>query len=153
MKDKIFIVTGAVAGAAIFAVLLFSLFLRSNFGFLKADFDVVYELDTHGGFHNDGEYYLILDCSKNRKEALDNIKNWKALPLPENLENAFFGSLGGSKIAEELNMPKIGNGAYIFRDRLDGKNDDLNIGEGPYNFSVAVYDSDNDIMYYYELDT
>lgn len=26
MKDKIFIVTGAVAGAAIFAVLLFSLF-------------------------------------------------------------------------------------------------------------------------------
>ena len=65
--------------------------------------------------------------------------------MPENLENAFFGSLGGSKIAEELNMPKIENGAYIFRDRLDGKNDDLNIGEGPYNFSVAVYDSDKDI--------
>ena len=114
---------------------------------------MVYELDTHGGFHNDGEYYLILDCSKNRKKALDNIKNWKALPLPENLGNAFFGTLGGLKIAEKLNMPKIKNGAYIFRDRLAGKNDDLNIGEGVYNFSVAIYDSDNDIMYYYELDT
>lgn len=153
MKDKIFIVIGTFAGAAIFTALLFSVFFRNNFGFSKADFNVVYELDTHGGFHNDGEYYLILDCSKNREKALYNIRNWKALPLPENLENTFFGTLGGLKIAEKFNMPKIKNGAYIFCDRFAGKNDDLNIGEGPYNFSVAVYDSDNDIMYYYELDT
>ena len=34
-------------------------------GFLKSDFAVVEEEDTHGGFHGDGMYYLILDCSGN----------------------------------------------------------------------------------------
>lgn len=57
------------------------------FGFAKKDFSVVNELDTHGGFLGDGSYYFILDCSNNEEKALKIVKNWKRLPLSENLRN------------------------------------------------------------------
>ncbi len=39
------------------------------FGFDVADFILVEEEDTHGGFLGDGSYYLILDCSQNAGQA------------------------------------------------------------------------------------
>ena len=47
------------------------------FGFCKEDFVVVDESDTHGGFHGDGYYYFILDCSNNKEEALEIVKAGK----------------------------------------------------------------------------
>ena len=38
------------------------------FGFTKEDFKVVDEKDSHGGFHGDGAYYLILNCSENKQK-------------------------------------------------------------------------------------
>lgn len=55
------------------------------FGFRKKDFTIVEEVDTHGGFHGDGSYYLILDCSENKDKALENLSDWTELPLSENL--------------------------------------------------------------------
>ena len=47
--------------------------------------------DTHGGFLGDGTYYLILDCSERKEQATELIKDWKPLPLTENLQLIMYG--------------------------------------------------------------
>ena len=141
-----------------------------HFGFAKRDFSVVDELDTHGGFIGDGSYYLILDCSDNRDKALEKVKDWNKLPLSENLNLIMYG---GEKdgvtysldLAEEAKIPKVENGYYIFEDRYlenpedrysenrDTKDDSWLFDRGSYNFSIAIYDCDTDIMYYFMYDT
>ena len=61
------------------------------FGFSKQNFSIVEEQDTHGGFHGDGSYYLILDCSNTIETAWEIFYRWNNLPLSENLELVMFG--------------------------------------------------------------
>ena len=121
-----------------------------HFGFAKKDFTVVEEIDTHGGFHGDGSYYLILDCSDNKDKALEKVKNWNKLPLSENLNNIMYGN----SLTEETHLPIIENGYYMFKDRQTDSTDDSAIfDKASYNFSIAIYDSDTDKMYYFDFDT
>lgn len=132
------------------------------FGFAKKDFSVIEELDTHGGFHGDGFYYLILDCSENKQVALENVSGWETLPLSENLALIMYGGHKdgmwyGYNLAEDANIPPIENGYYIFKDRHSDSSDSADDSElfnrHSFNFSIAIYDSDTDIMYYFEFDT
>ena len=134
----------------------------SYFGFTKKDFSVVEELEDYGGFPADGSHYLILDCSTNKQKALDIIKDWKKLPLSENLNIVMFGGEKdglryGYKLAKEAHMPKVNNGYYIFENsQLKGKDksDDSELLNGySLNFEIAVYDCDTDRLYYFEYDS
>lgn len=132
------------------------------FGFRTSAFTVIEEKDTHGGFLGDGTYYLILDCSERKEQATELIKDWKPLPLTENLQLIMYG---GEKngvsyaydLAEEAHWPIINNGVYKFVDRHSeavGKSDDASLFERhSYNFSIAAYDLDTNILYYFEFDT
>lgn len=133
-----------------------------RFGFAKRDFTVIEELDTHGGFLGDGSYYLILDCSNNKEQALDKVKGWNKLPLSENLNLIMYGGekdgvTYGYELAKEAHMPKISNGYYMFEDRhsesKDNKDDSDLLDRHSSNFSVAIYDCDTDRLYYFEFDT
>ena len=133
-----------------------------HFGFAKNDFSVLEELDTHGGFHGDGSYYLILDCSNNKQKALEIVADWNELPLSENLNLIMYGGekdgvTYGHELAEEAHIPKIENGYYIFEDRssesVDSSDDSELFDRYSFNFSIAIYDSDADKMYYFEFDT
>ena len=135
---------------------------EEHFGFAKKDFAVVEELDTHGGFVGDGSYYLILDCSNNKEEALKKVEGWDKLPLSENLNLIMYGGEKdgveyGYKLAEEAHIPKVENGYYMFEDRepesKDSKDDSELFDRHSYNFSLGVYDCDTDKMYYFEFDT
>ena len=132
------------------------------FGFAKKDFTVVEELDTHGGFLGDGSYYLILDCSDNKEQALEKVQDWNKLPLSENLNLIMYGGekdgvAYGYELAEEAHMPQIENGCYMFEDRhsesKESRDDSDLFDRYSFNFSIAVYDSDTDKMYYFEFDT
>ena len=136
---------------------------RENyFGFSKKDFILIEESDTHGGFHGDGWYRLILDCSENREQTLKNVRSWEPLPLSENLDLILYG---GEKdgvtysyhLAEKAKIPKIRNGYYRFCDRhsesTDSSDDSELFDRSSFNFSLAVYDSDTDRLYYFEFDT
>lgn len=132
------------------------------FGFNIAEFTVVAEEDSHGGFLGDGAYYLILDCSENIEQAKELINDWKPLPLTENLQLIMYGGTKNSvhyayNLAEEAHWPVINNGVYKFVDRHSeavDKSDDTNLfSRTSFNFSIAVYDFDTNILYYYELDT
>ncbi len=132
------------------------------FGFSKQDFTVVAENDTHGGFLGDGDYYLILDCSDNTEKALENIEGWKRLPMSENLELLMFGGekngeAYGYMLSEYAHMPRIENGFYFFEDRFDGAenpcDDSELLSRYSFNFSLAVYDCDTNLFYFFAFDT
>lgn len=134
-----------------------------HFGFAKKDFVVVEELDTHGGFQGEGSYYLILDCSNNKEKSLEIIENWNKLPLSKSLNYIMYGKVkdgltyGYELAKKEAHIPEIKNGYYMFEDRhsesKDSKDDTELLDRHSYNFSIAIYDCDTDIMYYFEYDT
>lgn len=132
------------------------------FGFKTSEFTIVDEEDTHGGFHGDGSYYLILDCSEKAEEAGEIIEDWKPLPLTENLQLIMYGGVKdgenyGYNLAEISKWPVINNGVYKFVDRHHEaveETDDADLFDRySFNFSIAVYDLDTNTLYYFELDT
>jgi hypothetical protein len=54
-------------------------------------------------------------------------------------------------------IPEITNGYYYFYDRFEDSSDPLNDSEllerSSYNFTLAIYDADSQILYYCEVDT
>ena len=131
----------------------------SFMGFRKGDFTVVEENDTHGGFHGDGTYLLVLDCSKKKELAMELVKGWKEFPLSENLNTVLYGSStrGALLLKEEGSIPIIMNGYYYFCDRnsesTDSGDDTDLLSRNSYNFTLAIYDSDTNRFYYMEFDT
>lgn len=161
MKRILAVVYAFVLLAALSSCLT-SLQSDSYFGFSKQRFTVVEEKDTHGGFVGDGSYYLILDCSDNTEDALSIVADWNELPLSENLNLIMYGGEKDGKtygydLSEEAHMPVIENGYYYFEDRhseaKDVSDDSELFSRASYNFSLAVYDSDTNRLYYFEFDT
>lgn len=120
---------------------------------------IVKEKDTHGGFLGDGDHFAIIECDELSKKDLSD--NWKELPLTDNIleiVNMPQCNDDGCKTAfDRYGVPDIKNGYYLFVDRHDSvknKYDDteLNI-RSSYNFSLSIYDKDNNKIYLYELDT
>ena len=132
--------------------------VSNMFAFEKNDFTVIYEEDTHGGFIGDGRYILILDCSENKDKAKENINKWHYM---SNRENVTEGTADNSDSIYSGYFPqeyseKVSNGRYIFKNRTDYGDDDdapCETDRVVRNYSIAVYDSDNDLYYYYASDT
>lgn len=137
-------------------------YLQREFGINEKDFTVIEEQDTHGGFHGDGTYHISLDCSDNKEKIYKTINDWSELPLSENLQLRVYGGekdgcTYGFKLAEETNIPTVNNGYYCFLDRhseATDKHSDIELfNRYSYNFSLAIYDADTDILYYIREDT
>lgn len=115
--------------------------------------------NTHGGFLGDGDTTIKLNCQENKEVILKQFTNWKTLPLTENLQLEMYGGekdgvdyLYGH--AKENGIPAITNGYYYFIDRQTNKTSDEELFNAySYNFTLALYDIDTNLMYYYELDT
>lgn len=138
---------------------------KEVFGLTTSDYRIIDERDTHQGWLGDGEYYLILDCSQNAERACSIVREWKPLPLSQNLNRALYGeekdginsSYTFFSFAEEVQCPRIEHGFYRFLDRhseAENPEDDTELfSRYSFNFSVAIYDTDSNILYYYESDT
>lgn len=159
---RILAVVYAFVLLAVLSSCLTSLQSDSYFGFSKQRFTVVEEKDTHGGFVGDGSYYLILDCSDNTEDALSIVADWNELPLSENLNLIMYGGekddvTYGYDLSEKAHMPVIENGYYYFEDRhseaKDVSDDSELFSRASFNFSLAVYDSETNRLYYFEFDT
>ena len=115
--------------------------------------------DSHAGFLGDGDYFAKIICSE---KEINQIKSkWKKLPLQDEIQGVMnikqCNNDGCKDVYEKYNIPNIKNGYYYFYDRhkdaMNGRNsEELNM-RSSYNFSIGIYDNDNKILYYYELDT
>jgi len=130
----------------------------------------VEESDSHGGFHGDG--LLVQKISFEDDKVLDEIKDnqkWKAFPLSRNIEALVYGikeetaesvHISGPYLTDENGegiIPEIKDGYYYFYDRHSESEDSYNeedvLNRVSFNFTMAVYDSENNVLYYVEFDT
>ena len=113
------------------------------------------ETDTHGGFLGDGEYLLVIDCGGKEEKLRAQTSAWAALPLSKNLQEV----LHEWGPTERNTPPRIEHGVWLFYDRFsdtdgfDRRSDERLTSRPAQNFSLLIYDSDSNRLYYYELDT
>ena len=131
--------------------------LKISFSHLK----MAEEYDSHGGFNGDGiSFYKYLA----NEEVLNEIKandNWKAFPMNETVKSILYGGeYSDALIVDEKAkplMPEVKNGYYILIDRHEEANegDDEKTIFNRYslNYTVAIYDVDNQYLYITEQDT
>lgn len=123
---------------------------------------VISEGDNHGGFHGDGERYITFEFEDDTFE--DTIKEdntWHALPVKDDTVTALLYGLETPEMTYgpylEHEMPKVEKGYYFFYDRHSESSDPFDSSEvlnrSSLNFTVAVYDTETDKLYYAEMDT
>ena len=112
-------------------------------------------IDTHQGFLGDGDSFAKINCSS----KINISKNYKELPLSDSIKEVLdmeqCNQDDCKNVFSKYNIPTIENGYYYFKDR-NSKNiyDDSTLNNrSSYNFNIAIYDTLNNIIYYYELDT
>ena len=131
----------------------------SSMGIKNTTCEIIEEKDSHGGFLGDGDYFAKIKCDN--LKVSDLTKSWYILPIPETLKEVLeieqCDSNSCKNVFEKYNIPEVTNGYYYFLDRhsMATNSDDVSkINErSSYNFTFAIADLDNSVVYYYKLDT
>lgn len=123
-------------------------------------------MDDHGGFHGDGKKFAKIEFDNNNGlsilSQIENSDRWNKMPLTENLNLIMYGGIKNNvnyayRFSEELGIPEIKNGYWLFLDRHSestNSEDDTELFERhSFNFTISMYDTDNNILYYFEFDT
>ena len=123
-------------------------------------------IETHCGFLYDGDYYATIQFFETDKilESLNNNSHWKKEALPKSLVYLLYDEEADDKI-HFINDPKMvfphtDNYYYFFINRSalfeepENRNPDYLLNwEYSFNFTVALFDLNTNILYIYELDT
>ena len=101
---------------------------------------VLEEWDTHGGFHGDGEAFIKLSCKDGFEESLGS--EWNPLPLQGDAYRYFYewGGVFEHLESGERVIPEVENGYWYYK----------NTGE--MNWEFALFDCDENILYFYVFD-
>lgn len=115
--------------------------------------------NNYGGFHYEGKALYRFSFTNEQATAFINKiqknKEWNILPMEESIDLAMYGGVKenrsyGCKFADEVGLPKINNGYWRFVNR-NNYNDLLN--SYSFNFTLAIFDADNNVMYLFKIDT
>ena len=132
-----------------------------------SDAEYATSIDTHGGFHGDGNTIVSMPVSSESVlEQIQNNPQWHSLPFTENLTAVVYGitdensSIGPYITVDDTRspaVPEITNGYYFFLDRHSQStdpHDDTNVlSRASFNLTIAIYDCDTEMLYYLEFDT
>lgn len=118
--------------------------------------------DTHGGFHGDGLTFVSLQFSDDRvARALESRADWHPLPLSRTVTALAYGLEEGDRgwgpyvTGEDGQalIPPVQNGRYYFLDRHSDAGEEDVLERKAFNFTLALYDADRNILYYAKMDT
>jgi len=116
------------------------------------DSEVLYEMDTHGGFLGDGDATIVLRMNCDLSEKIRDDSAWHELPLPKELKMGVFCDGEGKPLTGEIE-----NGYFFFMDRHSEAENVFDPSDldkrASWNYSFAVYDADENNLYFYALDT
>lgn len=115
--------------------------------------EVVSSEDTHGGFHGDGYKLVQVRYAAGAvQEEIAASEDWRSLPLTGALHTFVY-----QPYDTRLLIPEIESGYYWFYDRhsesVDHRSDAGLLSRYSFNFTLAIYDSDADILYFCIYDT
>jgi len=137
------------------------LHIKKNIGVDISNCNIITDNDE-SGFFGDGQYIVLVDCSNNYENVLNQVSSWNTLPLTENLQLIMYGGEKNGttylyKLAERSGIPEIKNGYYLFVDRhresTNMYSDENLFSRHSLDFTLALYDNDTNYLYYYEFDT
>lgn len=105
------------------------------------DVTVLEEWDTHGGFHGDGDLFVKLSCPDGFEERFG--LEWQSLPLQGEAYRYFYewGGVFEHPETGEKVIPEIENGYWYFQNT------------GAMNWDFALFDCEENILYFYEFDS
>ena len=115
-----------------------------------SDGTVLKHMDNHGGFLGDGCSFISIRM-KDRTvlKAIQGREEWKQLPLDETMKTLvdYIQDDDGNPL-----IPEFRNGYFILMDWQD-ETDTPILERYSLNYTVGLYDSDEDILYYGRFDT
>lgn len=133
-------------------------YISEHIGIDISGSEIIEKTDTHGGFHGDGMMFVQIEIdNKNFEQELKKSGKWSQEPS-ELTEILLYGNEEWSPYIADDNgkplMKKIKNGYYFIINNTDSNEKESEWEEmSSVNVIVAVYDVDNNILYYYEIDT
>ncbi|MBQ9832843.1 MAG: hypothetical protein IJO48_03825 [Clostridia bacterium] len=138
--------------------------LSETLGINAKECQILSNTDSHGGFFGDGLEYVVAQCNSSVAAEIAKSIEWRKLPLSESLVAAIYGvKYENAVIGPYVNMngvpcfPKVENGYYFFLDRQsedeNSKDETSFLNRPSFNLTFAIYDTDNNTLYYCEYDT
>ena len=114
--------------------------------------DIIVDIDTHGGFHGDGESCIVLAFAPENGEALAEElavrSDWQAMPL-DDLPATVMESILSLLEDDGLNYAVPEQGWYWYQDRSPAGHS----REFRLNCTIAIYDPQSFQLAYFKLDT
>jgi len=132
--------------------------ISDTLGIDVSDAAIVQSFDDHSGFQGDGTMFAAFSFEDDELEKrISAPGGWKVLPLTDELTTLVYGTRTETAATGPfigITMPKVEEGYYFFYDRLnESDTEDLVLTRGSYNYTIAIYDSATDTLYYCEYDT
>ncbi len=119
------------------------------------DSQVMVDLDSHSGFHGDGSQVIKVDYVEEPiAEKLMESTHWRRLPLSKEAEILVYGDGEQGPFIDYdtvgFKLQKVENGFYFFYNRQeveDAYDESLALHNSSVNFTMGIYDSDEDLLY------
>ena len=128
--------------------------------------------DDHGGFHGDGTAFARIKFSDSQMlEQIQKSGQWKAFPLDETVQALVYGVTEQTGTEEtgiavyqtgpyltdddnNLLIPEIQEGYYRLIDRHPEAEEGTDIlHRYAFNFTLGIYDTETNTLYFFQLDT
>lgn len=152
------------------AAVSFALFHTSRQRYLEQALDlrlprgeITSYLDTHGGFHGDGDTYAVMQLNEEQGSAFAakaaQQDGWHRGAVSEPLSLVLYGGERDGVCYGRCghDLPQTDRGLWYFRDRSDESqapySDQALLTRSAQNFTFALYDPQGCTLYVYQLDT
>lgn len=121
--------------------------------------------DTHSKFHSDGNLLVIVQLTdRSLEKKLADSQEWQAFPLDKTAQTLLYGSKIGDEqvgpfvIDRDGNklFPPVSSGYYWLKDRQPETEQQIKKGISGNDlgkFTLAIYDSQKNMLYYCKMDT
>ena len=116
----------------------------------------IMKYDDHGAM-GDGTRFMTFEFDSN--DTLNQIKsdsNWNKFPLDKTTKTLMYGDEKTSSYVTDNNsrplFPEISEGYYMLIDRQEDKSQNI-LNRPSSNFTLAVYDTKTNTLYFAEIDT
>lgn len=163
----------SIIGVLLMVLLISGCSIESNQAYIAKQINIemldvlsVEHMDDHGGFHGDGQKFAKIEFDKinglNILSQIEKDDRWNKLPLTENLNLIMYGGVKDNieytdKFAEKLGIPEMKNGYWYFIDRhsesIQPEKDMELFDRHSFNFTLAMYNANDNILYFFEFDT
>ena len=134
-------------------------------GIDASEAEVLSEIDDHGGFHGDGTTIIVLDCAgTDLSDQISEAEEWKPFPLDDTVMALVYGVKEGTAsigpyLTDEEGEPVIPD-IELVSYRLIDRQAEEGIAAGAdilhrssFNFTLGIYDTDAERLYFCEMDT